>query len=99
MQYIISATAPPTEPKVASIIDCRELGPYLADCTLQLAESAQYISLDGRRHNDGGYEVDLYNSSDFLLVTLENGDRVVSNITGLRDYMARVGQVFPEELR
>lgn len=99
MQYIVSATAPPTEPKVASIIDCRELGPYLADCALPLAESAQYISLNGTLFDDGGYEVDLRNTSDFLLATLEDGTRVVSNICGLRNYMARVGQVFPEELQ
>jgi len=100
MLYIMNVEARPTLPRVARIIDMREAARWLDAGELQVSDDVGYIPLSGALEWDSGYAV--YTNPEYgddcLLVTLEDGRRVVTSRTGLEAYVTRTGQVLPADL-
>jgi hypothetical protein len=99
MQYNV---LPPVDhgPRVATIIDLRELSPWVEGTRISLSEDISYISHDGDLEGPtGGYEGYLFeDEQDYLLAQLDDGTRVVTNRDGLERYMRGVGQSLPADL-
>lgn len=86
-----------TAPRVVEIFDMRPFAEFLQDPQISLSDAVHYISPDGVTEDDTGYAVFL-EEEDCLLVTLDDGERVVTSLRGLRAYVTMTGQTVPREL-
>ena len=100
MLYIMNVEARPTLPRVSRIIDMREAARWLDAGELQVSDDVGYIQPNGRMEWDSGYAVypDQSYGDDCLLVTLEDGRRVVTSRTGLEAYVQNTDQTLPADL-